>query len=253
MTKKFSLKAKYKADCGVSSSDAGRKIIENGISTLKQYEELLQTKYPYGPGAISQLFKSEMSDPSSPNDVLESLIGPTLDSISECVSQISQLESFIGLSTPAMEDGNNFGVSVQLVVAKFLKESREALEKKMDVSEYYVKRADAVDKLCLSKGVSTKTTTTTKSHSTGGKDGDEDKALQSTVEENKTSGSSNEPDFFRLKAIIAIDAAFYFSMRSTVVEMINIYSDVIDNVEKNFDKLSEPKGSSGGGTNMSMY
>eukprot|EP00592_Proboscia_alata_P007721 CAMPEP_0194357528 /NCGR_PEP_ID=MMETSP0174-20130528/5005_1 /TAXON_ID=216777 /ORGANISM="Proboscia alata, Strain PI-D3" /LENGTH=251 /DNA_ID=CAMNT_0039127603 /DNA_START=100 /DNA_END=855 /DNA_ORIENTATION=- len=245
--------AKYRTKCGTTPSDVAKQIVENGVSTLKSYDQLLESKYPYGPKEVSKLLTAEIIDPTSPNEILESLVTPTIDAISDCVSQISKLESFIGLSTPQMEDGNNFGVSVQLVVAKFLKESREKLEKQIDVTDYYTKRADAVDKLGLSKSTFAKTTTNTSSNSTGGKDGDEKKTNQSNVEESKTTGSSAKPDYFRLKAISAIDTAFYCAMRSTVVEMIDIYSCVIDNVEKNFERLSQPKGSGGGGTNMSMY
>lgn len=34
-------------------------------------------------------------------------------------------DRFIALSTPAMEDGNNFGVTVQMMVAKYCKDTRE--------------------------------------------------------------------------------------------------------------------------------
>lgn len=73
-------------------------------------------------------------------------------------------------------------MSDQLVVAKFLKESCEKLEKQIDVTNYYTKRADAVDKLVLSKSTVSKTTTNTSINSTGGKDGDEKKTNQTVVE-----------------------------------------------------------------------
>ena len=67
-----------------------------------------------------------------------------------------------------MEDGNNFGVTVQMTVAKFLKDTREELAKKLEsVASYYSSRADAVDKLGLPKKSTSQTKTESSTESKG--------------------------------------------------------------------------------------
>ena len=80
-----------------------------------------------------------------------------------------------------MEDGNNFGVTVQMTVSKHLSDTRVSLLKKMDaLVSYYSSRADAVDKLSLEK----KTFTTSAASS----------KTESTKEEDKKESSSSSSD-----------------------------------------------------------
>ena len=99
-----------------------------------------------------------------------------------------------------MEDGNNFGVSVQMIVAKYLKDEREAMAKTLATfPDYFDKRAGAVDKLSPS---STTTSSTSSSTSTGGKDGDEKKESASASTEQK---KSLKEDADRANHVCAID------------------------------------------------
>ena len=152
-----------------------------------------------------------------------------------------------------MEDGNNFGVTVQMTVAKALKDTREALLKKMEsLLTYYNSRADAVDKLSLEKKTSTASSTSSKSKTESSKE-DEQK------ESSSTSSSSDEKVVsvvdkgfpFRLMALVALDVNAYMSAKSGLVDCFNDFLMVMDNVEKNKVKLTSPKG--GGGNSMGMY
>lgn len=146
-----------------------------------------------------------------------------------------------------MEDGNNFGVTVQMTVAKFLKETREELTKKLEsIPSYYSSRADAVDKLGLPKTSSSQTKTESKTDSTGGKDGDESKTSTTVTKEEKESNGS-KMDVHRSKAVLAIDVQCYASLFATINLLLTDYVTVLDNVEKNEEKLKAPKGSGGSG------
>jgi hypothetical protein len=70
------------------------------------------------------------------------------DEIAAAVNNILVIERWIALSTPQMEDGNNFGVSVQMIVAKYLSTEREALAKvALGLPDYFDKRAGAMEKI----------------------------------------------------------------------------------------------------------
>ena len=84
-----------------------------------------------------------------------------------------------------MEDGNNFGVTVQMMVAKYAKEVKDDLVKTLDsLPGYFDARAGAYEKMPTipSKSSSSSTSSST---SSGGKDGDEKKESSSTSTEEK--------------------------------------------------------------------
>ena len=163
------------------------------------------------------------------------------------------LERFIVMHIPAIEDGNNFGVSVQMVVLKLLKETKEEWTKKLDsLPSYYSTRADAIDKLNLVKVTQTETLSESNTNSSGGKDGDEMKKSAVTSKEEKKTGGV-KPDLSRIKHVVALDLKWYFELQSCMITLQNGYIAIHGNIEKNKMKLTSPKGSNGGRSSMSMY
>ena len=158
-----------------------------------------------------------------------------------------------------MEDGNNFGVTVQMTISKALKEVRESLVKKMEfIPSFYSSRADLIDKFGLTKSTVSKTKTTTKSDVKGGKEGDESKESVTEVTEMKSTGSASldldSKLYSRFMALVKLDVNCYVNARMGMVECRDSLLMILDNVEKNMEKLSSPKGTGGyGGNSMGMY
>jgi len=149
-----------------------------------------------------------------------------------------------------MEDGNNFGVTVQMTVAKALKDTREALLKKMDsLLGYYASRADAVEKLSMEKKTNTSSSTSSKTESSKA-DESKDSTATSAVESVVNVTDKGYP--FRLMALVSLDVNTYTVAKSGLVDCFNDFLLVVDNVEKNKAKLTMPKGN-GGSNNMGMY
>jgi len=185
--------------------------------------------------------------------VLEKALPVVRDYLAKSIDETQLLERYISLHVPAMEDGNNFGVSVQMVVAKHLKSIREGAVKRMEsLPKYYSERSDALDKVGIKKTTESVTKSSSSSSSTGGKDGDEKKQSTTEVSESKESGSS-KPDPTRIKHVVALDVFWYNEMRSTLTALVASYLTIFDNMEKNKDKLTAPKGSGGSGLSMAMY
>ena len=148
------------------------------------------------------------------------------------------------------QDGNNFGVTVQMMFFKLLKDEREKLEKALsDSSKYYSSRADAIDKFThLPKTSVTETKSTSKSNATGGKDGDENKAsTSSSTEEKIATSDGGKINTHRVKALAALDAQTYMDLVSALQSMVDGYCVILDNLEKNWDKLENPRGKGYGG------
>lgn len=189
-------------------------------------------------------------DVEKANDVVDAVYKVTRDALSMGLENARTLERFVALHVPQMEDGNNFGVTVQLMFSKLLKEEREKYEKSLsETSKYYSSRADAIDKFShLPKTSVTETKSTSKSNATGGKDGDENKESTSSSKEEKTSTSDGgKVNLHRVKALAALDAQMYSDVVGALQSMMDGFIVILDNLEKNWDKLENPRGKGYGG------
>jgi hypothetical protein len=137
-----------------------------------------------------------------------------------------------------------------MMFAKLLKDERDKLEKSLsETSKYYASRADAIDKFThLPKVSTTETKSSSSSNATGGKDGDENKTSTSTATEEKIATSDNgKVNVHRVKALAALDAQMYMDLVAALQSMRNGYIVILDNLEKNWTKLEEPRGKGYGG------
>ena len=128
---------------------------------------------------------------------------------------------------------------------KLLKDEREKMEKALESSsKYYASRADAIDKFNhLPKTSITETKSTSASSAKGGKDGDENKTGASSITEEKIStNDGGKINVHRVKALAALDAQVYNDLVSALQSMIDGYVVILDNLEKNWDKLESPRG-----------
>lgn len=225
--------------------------------TLSDISTTTEALFPYAQlSKAEEAFESELtvSGLDASNSTIAKIAVMTRDLLYDVITNIQTCERFIALHVPPMEDGNNFGVSVQQVVSKELKERREAFEKRLgSIAEFYDKRAGAVEKLNLPKVTATETKVTDKSDSKGGKDGDQstESVKVSTKEETTQTGYKKE-NYYRLKHLVALDVQFYAEMKSLCITIYDSYALILDNMEKNKDKLTAPKGTSGGNA-MSMF
>jgi len=179
-------------------------------------------------------------------------VSVTMDEISSVSQDIRALEVFVNLHIPKMEDGNNFGVTVQLSILKQLSELQEATGKAIDdLSGYSNARAESLSKLNL-PSVSTSVCKSTSSSTTDGKK--EEKSSEST-EEKKSKSDMNGPTFMsRVAAVNATDTLYYSKAQRAFQATMSAYLAVLDFMDKNKEKLEKPKGSSGSQSSYhSMY
>lgn len=237
-----------------SAADA-KSILKSGVKTLDALTSSL-TALPYkGSGALSQAESAFVAalasgDVEKPNEAVDKAYVVTRDALAMGAEHTRTLERFVGLHVPQMEDGNNFGVTVQMMFSKLLKDEREKMEKALsETSKYYANRADAIDKFGhLPKTSVTETKSTSKSSAKGGKEGDEDKESTSTSTEEKSSTSDGgKVNAHRAKALAALDAQAYVDLAVALQSMVDGYVVILDNLEKNWEKLENPRGKGYGG------
>ncbi len=177
------------------------------------------------------------------NPDLLAALAATEDSLASGLRDFAVLEQYLTLSIPKVEDGNNFGVTIQLQALKQLQDVSEAVFKDLDLlPKYFAARADAMDKLGLPvKAISESTKVET---------GTEPKTT-STKEESTKSGG--EPPYYRVQAVYAVDAQYYTTCQKAFRALMTSYLACIDFLLKNQAKIDAPKGDDGGKGFTSMY
>jgi len=241
---KTSSKMNVHKDAATKSVDA---LLASGKSDVEKIEASIAELYPflYELTKVEDVFEKELSnDLRGANSALAKSIPIYRNTISQGIANILTLERWLTLHIPVMEDGNNFGVSIQMTVNESMKKKREAWAKRLeDIPTYYSTRAEAVDKLGLPKSTKSETKTQTTTESKGGKDGDESKSNTTVVCEEKNDAGWLQSNYFRMKHLVSIDVQFYASSYISMIDFLNDYISILDAVEKNKEKLTSPKGS----------
>jgi hypothetical protein len=172
-----------------------------------------------------------------------------------CTTHLAAVERYVTWNIPKMEDGGNFGVTVQLAVIKHVQDLCEKLAKNADeLSKYSASRADALEKCKQLPSVSSsQTSSTAATESAGGKE--EGKETKTSTEEKSTTSTVAGPDGpDRLGAVVSMDCLFWYKAKLQMELILTGYVSALDYLEKNATKLAEPKGSQGsGGHFSSMY
>ncbi|GLE01625.1 hypothetical protein PINS_up010459 [Pythium insidiosum] len=179
---------------------------------------------------------------------LTQLVGVTSDHVEQALRDFQALSQWISLLLPKVADGNNFGVEVQLVVMKELKETSDKLQKAWDaLPDYHSQRATVLEKLNekLSKETSTTNTVTA---TTGGKEGDEKKTVVATVGKETATAQPVVEDW--IANVVAIDVKWYFHLARVLELVRDAYAIAFDRIEKNKDKILKPRGQERSGYGM---
>jgi len=164
-------------------------IVEKGLTTVSAMTASINSLFTFESlSAAGTAFGT--GDVSTPNEGLVKALTTSLDSLDLVIAQLMTMERFVMLTIPKMEDGNNFGVTVQLAALKHMKDERELLSKALEeLSKYYSCRADAIEKCKLPTTNSTKTSVQCNSsgESKGGEKEGKTTSTETKVEEKNDS------------------------------------------------------------------
>ena len=165
-----------------------------------------------------------------------------------CVLDLRKIERFITLHVPKVEDGNNFGVAIQLEVAKLVKETGKECKGLLDALPAYHK-----DRAALLEKVVARTTTETSEATSSSTDKEDAKSTaksgKSSSSTTKTSSAKPLPD--AVAAVAQLDVQHRFALIFLLEVVRDAYIAVGDCLEKNKGKLVAPRGE--GGNAMSMF
>lgn len=237
-------KKKYKT----SSKKNAMKVLDGSVEKFQSMESKFAEcfTFPTLSSATSEFVTDNTNNVNVTNEKVSKAVSTTLDAIASVAQDVRTVESFLHLHIPKMEDGNNFGVTVQLSLLKQLSDLQEVITAKIDdLSGYASARADALEKLKLpstSKSV-------TKSTSTSTTDGKEEKKTSESTEEKETAGGTDGGVAEQLSlqsrkvALAAVDTLYYSKAERAFQSVLINYMAALDFMDKNKEKLEKPKGS----------
>jgi hypothetical protein len=231
-----------------STKSSALAVVEKGPATLQTLQSTYQKHFSVAP--LSAVQKAYAAADVTSNDAAAALVEATQDATDAILGDMVLLEQYIHLTIPKMEDGNNFGVTVQLTVLKQITDSKDLLTKNLDeLSKYASSRADALEK-CKLPSQSTSFSTTKSQSDAAGNDkekGDTKTTQTSTTKEEKTTESSSvSPELkYRKMAVTAVDVAYFSKAKNLFQTAMIGYMAALDFMSKNSDKIALPKGSEG--------
>lgn len=224
-------------------------------SRVEGMQLLLDSKFSYTSlkdvesGFKLLLAKSDFN--ATENVEMSALMSTVRDELSQSLNVLLALKQWIRVQIPQIEDGNNFGVSVQLDVAKGIDELTGPVGKSLDeLPGYFESRASAWEKISRKASKENKTSSST-SNETGSKDGDSSKTANSTSTEEKVTDPPIVPDS-RLH-LVALDVKWFTTFHRAVLGARNAMVLAGDMIEKNMEKMVRPKGTNTQGGGMYSF
>lgn len=232
-------------------------IVKEGLSAIATLSTEYSTLFEYNKLSEAQnAFSTPTGD--APEKVVAAVTS-TCDVLDTIIHKMATLERYLYLTIPKMEDGNNFGVTVQLNGLKQLQDDTKVLVASLDdIMKYYTSRADLVEKCKFPTSMTTKSksesSSTAKSTSTKDEENKDGKSEGSNIDSKSVETEHNTAEQkLRLQALAVCDVSYYSKCKSAYAKSTTSYMTAIDYMDKNKEKLSKPKGSEGGGGYSSMY
>ncbi|KAL7577636.1 hypothetical protein ACA910_015154 [Epithemia clementina (nom. ined.)] len=231
-----------------------KSIFEGAASQIATWQGDFSKYFPHA--NLSQAAESLEKDGGAS---LSSALGATVNLIDKVSTDMTLVEQYITLTVPQMEDGNNFGVTIQLAAIKQITDAQEKLDKALDeLMKYSAARADALEKCKLPSTSITETNTVSESNSQ--ENAEEAKTTKSSSKETKSTTTKTDPSptkeqVLRQQALVAVDLLFYSKAKTAYSRAMTAYLATLDFYHKNEQKITKPKGSHDGSPTgySSMY
>jgi hypothetical protein len=219
------------------------KVLDDGVGKLESLEASFTECFPYTSLSAASADFSSLGVNADKNEKVVKAVTTVLDAITSMTQDAQTLATFLHLHIPKMEDGNNFGVTVQLALLKELSDLQEAVTKGVDdLSGYHNARAEALGKLSLPSTSSSVTKSTSVTTTDGTQ---EDKTCAATEEKKSTNDNSGPVYAARVSALVAVDTLYYAKAQRVFQSNLTLYLAALDFLDKNKDKLEMPKGAGG--------
>jgi hypothetical protein len=164
------------------------------------------------------------------------------------IDALSCISRWVTLSIPTIEDGNNFGVDIQMQIAKHINDANAVLQTNRDkLSDYCKDRAAVLEKVVpkVTKKADSSKSTSSKSGGAVKKEDEGETVTTSSSESQDTSSGDVLPD--SAEHVVQTDLKWFFKLKDISTLMMDTLLTIVDTVDKNKDKITNPRGGAGDG------
>lgn len=222
-----------------------------GIDALLENPKFL---FKSMPSEVAKAFGPYAASGKS-NAVVDEVYGVVSDELSRTISLLRDLERWIVLLVPKVEDGNNFGVEVQGAIYGKMNEYRSKLESKLEaMPDYYKDRSGAMEKISgkvNNEKVTTSTASKDAKDENGEKKNSESNAESIVTKTTETSVAAPSPD--AVQHVVMLDGKWH-GIFSRDLELIGqVLFGVYHHLSLNWEKVTLPRGVHGSKSYSHMF
>lgn len=207
-------------------------------AVIKDLDKVFKSSFTAPISAKTAEFMKIYESSDLANKPFKQLKNTVHDKLNNTLTMLQGIVLYLTLLVPKIEDGGNFGVTIQMSLIKQVSEmikSWNTISK--TIQEYHVKREGHVTKLMKSKKTSTATVDVKEA-------AEKDKVGKTvTTTETIAEGEINSEQY---ETLAAIDVEMYAGLQASVLGVRNNLITLHDFYTKNEKKILKPRGSSGG-------
>lgn len=211
----------------------GESALDTLQASIKSIGELFTSSFIALPSELQRNYIEGYSNDLS-NPGLKKLKHEVEDQTFKTLDLMRNVQMWVQLQIPKIEDGNNFGVSVQMQLVRNMSETSDKLTNIFDeIATFHEKRSVLVDALSPKTKQEVKTNEVLEAV-------EKDKAgtTKSSMETTTTSVPLEE----QLEALASIDVKLYLRMKEAIRSQRNYLLTTQDFVAKNEKRIKNPRG-----------
>jgi Proteasome activator pa28 beta subunit len=233
-------------------------ILKNSVSTVSRLHDSYQQLFVGASSAESTSMADLIASTSTKTSAAIALTQQAVDAV---LADLFVLEQFLRLSIPQMEDGNNFGVDVQMQALQQIQEIQDMLSFTLNddiLLKYEPARAEAMEKAkVFPVRTRTESSTATSTSKTSDKvDENKKESTKETKQATQAVTTEASPEWvYRQQAVLTVDTVYARKAQTLYRYTISNYAALLDFIIKNQTKITAPKGTHGPGQSAysSMY
>jgi len=233
----------------------------NALASLPQAMQNIDTilenpklHFKSAPSQISNSFRAFAASGQN-NAVVDEVYGVVSDELARAISLLRDLEKWIVILVPKVEDGNNFGVEVQGAIYGKMNEYRTKLESKLEsMPDYYKDRAAAMEKISgkiSAEKVTTSTSSKDAKDENGEKKNTESNAESVVTKTTETAINSPLPD--AVQHVVMLDGKWHGIFTRDLELIGQVLFGVYHHLALNWEKVTLPRGANGNKSYNHMF
>ena len=234
-------------------ADGAADSIEASIAKhIGEVQGMLSDDFPYASPSAARVLRPAAGDsgpdPTKTNPEIERRLKLVQDQFELASGSLRELELWIRMREPKIEDGNNFGVDVQTNVLRTVVGAKDFMIRTgAGLADWHYHRGTALGRMCASaEQTVVRKPPAAEEPASAAATADGAMVLAETAQTEKQPVRTEDMWLY----IVNLDIKHYFHLRHCLQEMRVLLLTVLDQLCKNRAKVEDPRGNADGGSSM---